>query len=210
MIGARRPWLGSSWTISTLGSPSPLAAAAALGEHQGSPWAAALPTGQCAGAMVSAALGVRLGQVPDARWRRTLPGDGRHAAVFRARLSVPGRWRLQYHWPTWRKVTAPKIGGPAAALQALSLRRYFDKQGTYDMRVATAAHTTAVDFDGAACGRGWNTLGDFDFGRWRSAPSSSPTKRPATAWSPTRFAGCVSMRPRRVRHTFLTNGRPLA
>ena len=167
LVGARpsdwRPASAAGIIVDDLdpGFSIALAAEAALGEHQGSPWLPHYPP-DSARAQWSR-------QHWESAWgkyrrtvARTLPGDGRHAAVFRVLLSVPGRWRLQYHWPTWRKVTPPKIGGPAAAMQALSLRRYFDKQGTYDMRVATAAHTTAVDFNGAAAVAGWNTLGDFD------------------------------------------------
>ena len=92
---------------------------------------------------------------------RTLAGDGRNAAVFAAHLPAGGRWRLDYHWPKWRKVTIQK-GQPAARIFASMQQIYYDEQGAYDMRVITAAGTTAVEFNGAQANAGWNTLGDFD------------------------------------------------
>lgn len=95
------------------------------------------------------------------KYRRTLAGEGREAAVFRARLPVAGRWRLAYHWPQWREITVPK-GHPSAAAHAAGLRRYYDEQGPYAMLVASPAGARAVDFTGVGAQAGWNTLGDFD------------------------------------------------
>lgn len=92
---------------------------------------------------------------------RTLAGEGREAAVFRAHLPAAGRWRLAYHWPHWREITFPK-GHPSAAAHAAWLRRYYDKQGPYAMLVASPAGAQTVDFTGVGAQAGWNTLGDFD------------------------------------------------
>ena len=93
---------------------------------------------------------------------RTLAGNGREAAVFRAHLPVAGRWRLAYHWPEWREPTIAE-GHPQAAAEEFGLRRYYDQQGPYAMRVVTAAGVaTVVDFTGVGAEAGWNALGDFD------------------------------------------------
>lgn len=92
---------------------------------------------------------------------RTLAGKGREAAVFRVHLPVSGRWRLAYHWPKWREPTVQ--AGQLGAADTYGLRRYYDKQGPYEIHVVTATGAaTAVDFTGIGAEAGWNALGDFD------------------------------------------------
>ena len=159
---AWRPPTEAGIVVDDLDAGFAIAAAgdAALGELEPAPW---LPIYQAQGAPAwgrlrwSSAWGKYRRTVA-----RTLAGNGREAAVFRAQLPVAGRWRLAYHWPEWREPTIAE-GHPQAAAEEFGLRRYYDQQGPYAMRVVTAAGVaTVVDFTGVGAEAGWNALGDFD------------------------------------------------
>lgn len=91
---------------------------------------------------------------------RTLAGT-RDRAVFATHLPTAGHWRLQYHWPTWRKTAPAPAAGPAAAAMAARMRQYHDEQRRYDMLVVAQGRTMPVTFNAAGAQPGWNELGEF-------------------------------------------------
>ena len=92
---------------------------------------------------------------------RTFAGTGKRA-VFAAHLPTAGRWRLQYHWPTWREVApAAPAAGPAAAALAARMAQYHDEQRRYRMLVVAQGRSTPVTFNAAGAQPGWNELGEF-------------------------------------------------
>ena len=81
----------------------------------------------------------------------TPAGDGSQVALFVADLSVPRRWRLDFHLPDPQP---PGWGRPG--------RRSYATLGSYDMTLVADDKATPIPFDGEAAEAGWNKIGEFD------------------------------------------------
>ena len=92
------------------------------------------------------------------------------AVTFTARLPHAGRWRLDYHLPSWKSRSRSLQSRLAVGISSsgdvdVDLGDFRKpNQGPYDMQLVADGTQTAIEFDGAAAALGWNNLGEFELG----------------------------------------------